>query len=299
MSDRNSARESRPVVAVLCILVASLCFVVLDGTGKYLVQTYPVEELVFARFFTTFVLFLAYLGWTHEWRFLRTRRLPAHAVRALLLLLTTASVLGAARHLPLSQVYAIASLSPLLVALLAVSFLGERVSWGIWLCIVAGFLGALVIIRPEVTAPSGPGAWVGLAWSFGMASGIAGYQTMTRVLSATEHPWAQTAYSMGIALVLASIPASAVWVTPDLTGFALMWVMGIAGLFAQIFLVRAFTLAEAAVVAPFNYAQLLWAAIFDLIVFGRLPGFNTWIGALIIVGSGLVILWLRWRAHAR
>ena len=75
----------------------------------------------------------------------------------------------------------------------------------------------------------------------------------------------------------------------------LIAVMALSGYLSQLFLIRAFSLGEAALVAPFNYSTLVWAALIDAIVFVRLPGYPTLAGGLIIVGSGLAILWLRWR----
>jgi len=277
------------------MLLAAVCFVLLDGTGKYLVRDFPVAQVVWTRYVSMMLLVMVALTSLQGWRHARTRRPWTHFARGLLLILTTGSVFAASRVLPLSQVYAISYLSPFLVAILAALFLGERVLPIMWLLIGTGFLGAMVIIRPELGVNTAPATAAGIFWSLMTAVGIAGYQTMTRLLGSTEHPWTQILYASLVGVVLMAPFGLSAWQPPSLHAALLMGLMGVFGFLAQLFLVHAFTAGEAAMLAPFNYTTLVWATLFDAGVFGKLPGATTFLGALIIVGSGLAILWIRWR----
>ncbi len=277
------------------MLLAAVCFVLLDGTGKYLVRDFPLAQVVWIRYVSMTLLVTAALTWMQRWRHARTRRPGTHFARGLLLILTTGSVFAASRVLPLSQVYSISYLSPFLVAILAALFLGERVSPIMWLLIGVGFLGALVIIQPELGTDVAPVTATGIFWSLMTAVGIAGYQTMTRLLGSTEHPWTQILYASLVGVTLTAPFGLSAWQAPPLPAAVLMGLMGVFGFLAQLFLVHAFTVGEAAMLAPFNYTTLIWASLFDGVVFGKLPGATTFLGALIIVGSGLAILGIRWR----
>jgi len=187
---------------------------------------------------------------------------------------------------PLATAAAISFTAPLIVTAAAPLFLGERVGLARALAVTAGFIGALIVVRP------GSGA---LHWAafliFGSAAASASTQLLSRKLVAYDSPETSNTYMVLAGFLLATIPLPFVWVPPELPWHAFLFLMlGVLGGLGHYCLVRAFELAPAPFVSPFNYAQILGAALLGVLVFGQLPGISTWFGAAIIAASGVFIL---------
>jgi drug/metabolite transporter (DMT)-like permease len=135
---------------------------------------------------------------------------------------------------------------------------------------------------------------------FASATASALYQIMTRKLAAHDPAETSITYIALAGFVLTSATLPFVWKAPASPADALLFLgLGIFGGFGHYFIVRAFELAPAPFVSPFNYGQLLGAALLGFVVFGQLPDLWTWIGALIIAGSGLYMLAAERRARSR
>jgi drug/metabolite transporter (DMT)-like permease len=207
--------------------------------------------------------------------------------RSLLLLGSTAFNFVALRHIGLATAATINFTAPCIVALLAVPMLGERVGARRWVGIGVGFAGVLVVVRPgsDVTQ-------VASLLSLGTAVCYAGYQVLTRRVAATDPPETTVGYSalVGTALTTVLVPFS--WVSPaSWTQLGLLLSMGVTGGIGHYLVARAYMWAPASVVSPFNYVQLLGAVVTGYLVFGDVPGPSLWLGAVLIIGSGLFVLY--------
>jgi drug/metabolite transporter (DMT)-like permease len=182
-----------------------------------------------------------------------------------------------------------------MVTAMAPFVLGERVGGLRWLAVAIGFAGALVVIRPGFGDVDKAAFLV-----FFSAFASACYQIMTRKLAAHDRAETSITYIALAGFVLTSIPLPFIWQTPaSLHHLALFVGLGVFGGFGHYFLVRAFELAPAPFISPFNYGQIVGAAILGFVVFGQFPDVWVWAGSAIIAGSGLFMLFWERRQKAR
>ncbi len=277
--------DDRILQAIGFLLLAVSCFSVLNAIAKVLMADYAASQVVWARYVVSFIFMLIVFLPRSGLRLFRAERLGSQIVRGLLLFMSSFLYFRGLAQLPLPTAASISLTSPLIVAAFSLPFLGEAVGVKRWIAVAVGFAGALVVIRPGME---------GFDWHVlyivGSTTCSAFYQLFTRKFGGRERPDA----SATIATIVGTAAA-----TPFLpfefriptAGFdvALFVATGILAGIGHYCLTIAFTRAPAAVVAPFNYSQLLGAALLSYLIFGVLPDLWTWIGAGIIMASGLYI----------
>lgn len=270
------------------IMLALMCFTALDATAKHLSERHPVPLIVWVRYTVHFVLMTALLAPRMGWALVRTEHPKLQVVRGLALWLTTACVMAALSTLPLAETLALAFLSPLLVVLLAKPLLGEQPSRFIWLATAMGFGGLLLIVRPG-GAVAGPGVLFALATAVMYAS----YQLLTRKLSHVETPTTLLYYTALMGTVGASFMVPFYWSSawPDAHDTLLFATLGLWGGGGHFLLIRAFSRAPASSLSPLFYVQLIWQTLAGYLVFNHLPDAYAVTGGLVIVASGLIVLW--------
>lgn len=282
-----------PLSAVLLIVCATACFTSVDVSVKHLSQRYPVPLIVWARWGVQALFVLAVVGPKMRGSMLRTRRLPLHLLRAVLLIASSLCFFSALRYLPLADSTALNYTAPIMVTLMAGWFLGERLTRPRWAFVIAGFVGMLLIVRPGNTL-LGPAALLALA----AAALYAVFQVITRVL-AREPLMVLLAYPSLVGALLLSlgapfVPSEAAYPTSDLAAFIGIGVVGSVG---HLLFIKAFQRASASAIAPFTYTQLVWSTLAGWLVFGTLPDGWTATGIVVIAGSGIVLMgYERWRA---
>lgn len=278
----NAAVESRRGIAWM--LITMLLFVTMDTVAKYLARDYPVPQVVWARFFFHALLLALLLGPRLRTTAI-TRRPGLQFLRSALLTVTTILFFTGLSYLPLADASALMQIGPLVVTALSMPLLAEQVGVRRWAGVVIGFVGALIIVRPGADAMQ-PAAFFPLAaaTSYGL------YQIATRMLSRTDAPLTTLFYTPAIGALAMSAVLPFFWTTPDMAGWALMALIGLIGGVSHFTLIKAFTSAPAATVAPFGYTSLIWATLYGLAIFGDFPDLWTIAGASIIAGSGLYIL---------
>lgn len=275
------------LVAIGLICCAVLFFALLDTSAKWLSGSMHPIQTVFARYAGSMILVLMLLNpWSHP-GVLRTRRPWLQGVRSLLLLGATALNFIALKYLQLAETVSIMFAGPLLVALVAGPLLGEWPGPRRLAAIGVGFLGVLVITRPGVGGMH-PAA---LLCVFGTVC-YSFYALATRQLAAFDPPETTMVYS-GVAGTLAVLPLIPFfWTTPQ-TPFVwlVMLAMGALGGFGHWLLILAHRLAPATVLAPFIYSQIVWMIVLGWFVFGQFPDGWTFVGATIVIASGLYLLY--------
>jgi len=269
----------------MCGAVAT--FSCLDTTGKYLLHHMHPLQVVWVRYTGAFLLALLFLNPVTRPGMLVTRRPWLQVGRSALLLLSTALNFFALQFLQLDEALSILFSTPFIVAVLCGPLLGEWVGWRRWIAIGVGFLGVLLVARPGFG-----GLHPAALLSLGSAVCYSLYSISTRVLARSDSSETTLFYSnlVGALAMLPIVPF--VWSMPSSWFIILlMVVIGAFGSFGHYLLIRGHRLAPASVLAPFIYTQLVWTTTLGFLVFGDVPHRWTVVGGLIVVGSGLYLLY--------
>ena len=276
------ARADRPFRGIALILASTVFLGASDVTAKYLSATLPSIEIAWIRFLV-FALIMSPAMMPGSPLFaLRSHRPGLQVMRGVTLLASSLFFISGLRFLPIAEASATGFVSPLFVTALSIVFLGEKVGVRRWLATAVGLIGVLIILRPGSSAFH-PAAFFpivsALAW--------AGTLIMTRMMSGSEPAVTTITYSAiaGVCILSALVPF--VWVTPSWQDILFGVFIGMASTAGQWIVVLAFRYADASVLAPFSYTQLLSVSILGFVIFGELPDFWTVTGAAFIVASGL------------
>jgi drug/metabolite transporter (DMT)-like permease len=275
---RNTAR-----LAIAVMLLAMLMFTLNDVMGKWLVATYSVGQVLLIRSVAAMIVLTPFL-WRDGIQPLFTVERPG--MQALRVLLSSAEVYCfyfAVITLPLADVMTYWLAAPIYVAAMSPFLLGEKVGWRRWLAILIGFGGVVIALEPSaatLTAPALISIFGSFCFAFMMLSG--------RALRGTPDTTLVFWQIVGAGL-FGVITAPFGWVTPTAFDLSLLGLLGVVAMAAHVLVNRSLKLADAAVVAPFQYTLLFWAVIFGFIVFGDIPRPAMLIGAAVIVAAGLFI----------
>jgi drug/metabolite transporter (DMT)-like permease len=261
------------------ILLATPLFAVMHMMIRQLsAEIHPFEIAFFRNFLGIFLL----VGWFMRIGFgaLRTSNAGLHLARAAVNAAAMLCYFTSLSMAPFATVTALGFTSQLFAALGAVLFLGERIRLRRTLALVAGFLGVLAIVRPGV-AQIGPGEMLVLASAVAWSAAL----LLIKAMSRTDSSWTITAYMNLLLTPITLVPALFVWQWPSLGQFLWLAAIAVIGTLAQTAFNQALREAEVAVVMPFEYLRLIWAALIGMFVFAEVPGLWTWMGGAMIVAS--------------
>jgi drug/metabolite transporter (DMT)-like permease len=279
----DSARNR--LTGIGLISLTYVLFALLDGSAKWLVQSVPVLVVVWLRFLTHTLIASALLFPMRGLALVRTQHLRWHLVRGLMFVAMTGINFWALQYLQRTVTASIFFMVPILVALLSAPLLGEKLDARRWAAIIAGFLGVLVVVRPgsEAFHPA-------MLLSLVNAVLYAFFNMMTRKLAAYDPPETIQFLPAVVATLVLAPFALAAWESPaGWFEWFVLCMMGIFGGSGHYLLAMAHRYAPASTLAPFLYQQILYMALFGYLVFGNLPDNETWIGAAIVVASGLYL----------
>ncbi len=189
-------------------------------------------------------------------------------------------------YIPLADATAISFLNPVFGMILAIPLLGERVGKWRWLAAAIALVGAMILLRPT-PASFQPAAL--LALGAAMALGLE--LSFIKKLTGREGPFSILLVNNAIGLCIAGLAVSFVWRSPSVSQWALMAGVGCAMAAAQTCFVNAMARADASFVAPFSYATLIFAAVYDIAFYGVVPDAITILGAGIIIAGALLLAW--------
>lgn len=285
------ARENRPLAGILMMCAAVLCFTAIDTSAKWLTLAgLSALQVVFARYFGHFALSLLVFLPTEGLQALRSRRPLLQFARSVVLLLSTVFNFTALTYLPITLTTTIFFAGPIVVSLLSIPILGEKVGIRRFMAVVVGFLGVLVVIQPW-------GAEFHPAMLLSIAAMICAsfYFVLTRFLAGTESNATSQLWSSGVATVCLVPFIFADWRMPDSAAqIIVLSTIGAFGVLGHSLATVAHRLADASVLAPVVYLQILFATIAGILLFATWPTVWTLAGALIIIGAGFYI-WRRER----
>ena len=267
------------------ISLTYVLFTLLDGSAKWLVQSVPVLVVVWLRLLTHALIASALLFPVKGLALVRTRHLRWHLVRGVMFCAMTGMNFWALQFLQLTVTASIFFTVPILIAMMGAPLLGERLDARRWAAILVGFAGVLVIVRPGSDA-------FHPAMLLSMANAVlyALFNLMTRKLAAYDSPETIQFLPALVASALLAPFALAAWQAPQgWFEWALLCLMGVFGGTGHYLLAVAHRYAPASTLAPFLYQQILYMALFGYLVFGSVPDKAVWLGAAIVIGSGLYL----------
>ena len=276
------ARADRPFRGIALILASTVFLGASDTTAKYLSTTLPSIEIAWIRFLVFALIMVPAMVPGSPLFALRSDRPGLQLLRGVALLSSSLFFISGLRFLPIAEASATGFVSPLFVTALSIVFLGESVGLRRWLATAVGLIGVLIILRPGTSAFH-PAAFFPLVSALAWACTL----IMTRMMSGRERAVTTMTYSSiaGICILSALVPF--VWVAPSWHDILFGIFIGVASTAGQWIVVLAFRYADASVLAPFSYTQLLWVGILGFLVFGEVPDVWTVTGAVFIVASGL------------
>jgi drug/metabolite transporter (DMT)-like permease len=279
---RAPARADRPFRGIALILASTVFLGTSDVTAKYLSASLPSIEITWIRFLVFAMIMSPAMLPGSPLYALPTGRPGLQLLRGAALLGSSLFFISGLRFLPIAEASATGFVAPLFVTALSIIFLSEKVGLRRWIATAIGLVGVIIILRP------GTGAFHPAAF-FPLVSALAWACTliMTRMMSGKDRAITTMTYSSiaGVCILSALVPF--VWVAPTWHDILFGILIGVASTAGQWIVVLAFRYADASVLAPFSYTQLLWVSILGFLIFGELPDIWTVTGAAFIVASGL------------
>lgn len=277
---------------IALMVIATLVFSIQDALTKQLVQSYAVQQILWVRylFFAAFALTLS--ARTRPLRTVfRARRPYLQILRSLVIMVSLSGFAYAVRVVPLADAHALVACAPLFATALSALILSEKVGARRWAAVCTGFAGVLLILRPGLTVLQ-PAALAILAAAFCYAL----YSVLTRIASRDEDGETLLLYMASVGAVILTVVGPFFWQDPEPLDFAMMVALGLAGTVGHFLLIKALEAAPASLLQPFNYLMLVWAMVNGYVIFGEFPDRWTIAGGIIIVASGLYVIY-RERLH--
>jgi drug/metabolite transporter (DMT)-like permease len=278
---------NRTLIGILFMLAATSLFPVMNGLVQILSARYSTEQIVWARAASHLVFIVALFVPPLGVAVLRTAVPKWQFVRSMVHLMSMLFFFTGVKYLPLAKAASISFTAPFFVALLAWPMLGERITPGRLMAVIVAFVGVIVIIRPGTDVFQ----WASL-YMLGSAICYGTYQILTRRVAGQDSAETSAVYSALVGTVVMTVVVPFVWMPiQSWADGALLFSLGIIGGTAHYFVARAMANAQASIIAPFGYWQLIGSVVVGYIISGYLPDGFTWVGAGIIICAGLYIAW--------
>lgn len=307
------AAQRTALLGILCILGAVFFGTVLDLAIKYISSGYALHQIILIRTIVAIAFLVGMVLWQDgNFRQFRTRRISAHFWRTIIVMLSNVLFFTGLAALPFADALAIAYVSPLVITAASALFLGEKVGPHRWGAVIAGLIGVIVMLRPGAEAMQPAAILIVLSSVCYAAS-----QLMTRQMRDTESTVTLNIYlqagflliSLAMGLVAGDgrfLPGAGdtmafllrPWIWPPAADWPILILTGLSVAVAGLCVSQAYRLAEAAVIAPFEYLGMPLAILAGAAVFGTWPDLTAWVGILLICGAGLYILWREMRHRA-
>jgi drug/metabolite transporter (DMT)-like permease len=274
-----------PLIGIGFMLAAMAILPLIDVIAKHLGnQGLPITLLVWARLTFGAAVVLPFAARHARGRDLLPDRPALHGLRAALLGASTFCFFFALKTLPIADALAIFFVQPLVVTMLSPWILGERVGLRRWVAVAVGFLGTLIIIRPGV-APLNPGSLFALA----AGTSLALYFLVTRRISGRAPAILTTFRTNLMGALLSTLAVLPVWTWPAPGQWLLLVALAVIANLGHYLIVRAYDHAEASLLAPLAYTEMVTSTILGLIVFGDFPDGWTFLGVGILIACAISI----------
>ncbi len=299
-------KATNPLLPIACALIAAISFSLNDMGIKFLSGDYPLHEIVLFRATIGMLFTLAiFIPMDGGMKNLRTKRPFLHLIRALFVVAANTMFFMGIAAMPLSEATSIFFVSPMVITLFSILFLGERVGVWRWSAVLIGLLGVLIMFRPGSSSFQ-----MASFFPFAAAVCYAGLHIFTRKLGVTDNASTMAFFiQLTFVIVSATIGLSVgdgrfagtgdpsvdfllrEWIWPTNGDLFVIVGLGIASAVGGYTISQAYRLGEAATIAPFEYLSLVLAIIWGIAIFDEFPDVTAWIGICFIFGSGLLVFW--------
>jgi drug/metabolite transporter (DMT)-like permease len=296
---------NRNLLGVGFLLIGILIFSLQDIAVKWIGGDYPVLEIVSFRSLIALPLTLLFFRYEGRRGLPTTQRHTLEYIRGVFFFLSYTTHFMGLAALPLAEIAAIKFSGPLMITILSVAMLGETVGLRRWLALLVGFMGVLLIVRPGLASFNLGSIFILISVLFYALATM-----LTRKLQTTDSSATMAYYSSLVYLIATIILAPLVilvgefpdahpsvaflfrtWTMPSLLDWIVMSGLGLVWAGGMYFIARAYSVALASVVAPFEYAALPINVMWGFIIWQELPGLATWTGAFLTLLSGAYILY--------
>jgi drug/metabolite transporter (DMT)-like permease len=281
--------SSRPLLGIGLKIAATFVFTLMAAIARHLGESFPVGQIVFFRSAFAFLPIAGLMLYSgHGLSMLATTRPLSHLRRSFTGVCAMFTYFGALTYLPLADVTAISFASPLIVVALAALMLGEAIHLYRWSAVGIGFVGVLIMVSPHLSLGAGETSpTIGLALAILNAGLVAFTMIFIRMMAGSA--LAIAFYFQLAATCVSALTLPFAWVTPGGEDFGLLVLLGILGGFGQLFMTNSYRFAQASTLASFDYASMVWAIFFGWLFFSELPASAVYVGAFIVIASGLFI----------
>ncbi|MFC0242431.1 DMT family transporter [Rhodopseudomonas telluris] len=273
-----------PLRGIGLIIVSTVFLACSDTMAKYLGRTLPPIEIGWIRFLVFVLIMAPVVLMSSSASLLRSVRPKLQVLRALALVASSVLFISGLQFLPIAEASATSFVAPLFVTALSIIVLGETIGVRRWIAAVVGLIGVLIVIRPG-SAAFDPAVIFpilsALAWAVTL--------TLTRMISGADRAIVTMTFSALVGFVALSALVPFVWVTPSWHDIMIGVLVGLASTMGQWIVVLAYRYADASVLAPFTYSQLVWVTFLGYGLFGEIPDVWTFVGAAVIIASGIYI----------
>lgn len=287
-------QAGNPVNKGIALIVIGLLIIpAIDAIAKYLSDSIPALQITWARFLFQSILMAIIIFAQKPSAPLIPKRPWIHLLRGLLLAMATLLFFWSLKYLPLADAIAIFFVQPLILTVFSIVFLGEQVGWHRRIAVVAGFVGALIIIQPGAQTFH-YAAILPLITAFFFAA----YMALTRATAGIDRAETSQFAAGAGALAVLTVALLVTLLTPfegmhpvlpSVSEWGWLALLGVIAAFCHFLVVKATELAPASVLAPFAYTEFIGATLLGWLIFRDVPTFSTWLGAAIIISSGLYV----------
>lgn len=283
----GAAPAASALAGIALVVAAGACFATLDTLTKLVSATVPLLMAIWFRYCFQAVAMTLVLVPQRGRKLWKTQRPGLQVLRGLLLLSSSVTAFLSLKYLPVAEFTAIVSLAPLALTLLAATVLRERVSLLRWLLVVAGFGGALLIIRPG----HGQFGWAMLLPLAVLAINVC-FQLLTSRMVRTEDPLTMHLYTGWVGTLLTSVAVPWVWQALSPAQWLCLAIMGMAATGGHLMFILAYRRAPVATLGPYLYAQIGFAVIGGWLAFAHTPDAWSLAGMCVIALCGALGAWL-------
>ena len=269
--------------AITAMILAVLCVTIMSVQAKLIGIEYHPVQIAFARAIVVIILLTPIIHKLGGFNFLKTRKPKTHFFRGIAGLVGNIMFFLAFQRLPVADVTVISQAVPIFACIFAFFFLKEAIGWRRWMAILIGFLGVIIAINPT--------GQIAIASIYALIGTLMWATTIIflRLLGTTEHPVKTVFFFMLVSVIVTSFFQPFFWKQPSIEVILLFIGLGVSAFLTQLLMTYALQKAPASIVSPFNYTGIIWAIIFDFLIWNTHPFFTTILGGIIITISGLYI----------
>ena len=279
---------SKRRIGILLGSLVTIAFSILDTAGKWLSTHIPLIEIVWLRFVIAAIIALIVVLPKTDLKSFYQESIKIQCLRATMMTSMTFLNFAGLKYLQLAQANAILFSSPIIIGLISSLFLKEKLSINIWIAIIGGFLGVLLIIDPFGTSfhPA-------MFFVLGHATIYALFNILTRKMAANSSPNVTIVFSTVLPSLVLLPLVIPIWKTPsEGMDYVVFLIAGLFGFLGHYLLTIAYRFAKPTTISPFFYQQILYMIFLGWLIFDQIPNSNVIVGAVIVIACGLYLFFM-------